>query len=180
MSEILDLAALAHYRRHRVLFDHPRIAARVTRLQMLAEREALRAGYRTARLDLAEAFDDPTVVERALALYVELGREWHERADRVAAVARALPEPDPTNASPPDLRDDYRGPMSETGIKFTDAELAAMRERAAEHGTSVHDYVMSTATAAEPGDFVDKALSRFDAWVQDPAFAEADRTVDAG
>ncbi|MFF7249977.1 hypothetical protein ACFZBU_39515 [Embleya sp. NPDC008237] len=65
--------------------------------------------------------------------------------------------------------------MSDTSIEFTDAELAALRERAAERGTTVHDYVVSTATGA----FVDKAHSRFDAWVQDPAFAEADRAVDA-
>ncbi|MFE3202339.1 hypothetical protein [Embleya sp. NPDC059237] len=45
----LDLAGLAHYRNHRrLLIEHPIIAARIVRGQMLAEREALREGYRTA------------------------------------------------------------------------------------------------------------------------------------
>lgn len=180
VEEILDLSALAHYRgQHRVLVEYPCIAARVTRDQMLAEREALRAGYRTARLDLKAAGFDAAVIDQALALYTELGREWRERADQVAAVARALPEHRKrrADASPAEHRDRYGEPMSDsdTSIEFTDAELAALRERAARLGTNVHDYVVSTAT----GDFVDKARGRFHAWVQDPAFAEADRAVDA-
>ncbi|MGC0417121.1 hypothetical protein [Embleya sp. AB8] len=68
--------------------------------------------------------------------------------------------------------------MSDHTIEFTTAELAALRERAAQLDLTVHDYVVSTALA-ETGSFVATARSLFDAWTQDPAFAEADRVVDS-
>lgn len=88
LPTLLDDAGLPFYRRHQVLYDYPDVAARVVRMQLAADLEALRQGYATARVWCRDAGLPPHAVEELLSLYATLGTIQHEIIDRTEALFR--------------------------------------------------------------------------------------------
>ncbi|WP_406293587.1 hypothetical protein OG948_02985 [Embleya sp. NBC_00888] len=88
LPTLLDDAGLPFYRRHQVLYDYPDVAARVVRMQLAADLEALRQGYATARLWCRDAGLPPHATEELLALYATLGTTQHQIIDRAEALLR--------------------------------------------------------------------------------------------